>query len=66
MQLQDTGWQCLQAVEAQIQVDQAGQATQAGRQRGQGAPEAGTQGAPALPSFEDQRAEAQLAPGHLG
>lgn len=63
MHLQDAGWQRLQAVEAQIQVDQVGQATQAGRQRGQGAPEAGTQGIPALPTCEGGRQRWPPLPG---
>lgn len=49
---QDAGWQCLQAVEAQIQVGQVGQATQASGECGQGALEAGTQCCPALPTWE--------------
>lgn len=54
-QLRNTGWQCLQAVEAQVQVGQVGEATQAGRQRGEGAPEAGTQSVPMLPTWVGER-----------
>lgn len=54
MHLRDAVWQRLQAVEAEIQVDQAGQASQAGGQRGQGAREAGTQRIPALPTWEEE------------
>lgn len=57
--LRDAGWQCLQAVEAQIQVRQACQATQSGRQCGQGAPEAGTQRIPLLSTWEGEADVAQ-------
>lgn len=61
-QFQDAGRQRLQSVEAQVQVGQAGQATQAGRQSGQGTMEAGTQGAPALAACKWGR---QLWPSEL-
>lgn len=62
VQFQDTGWQRLQPVEAQVQVGQAGQVTQASRQSGQGTMEAGTEGTPALATWKWGR---QVYPSEL-